>query len=114
MKLRDAALCAALGLSGTIAYAHSWYDYDCCSDQDCSPIPFGSVEIVEDGYRITLKPGDHPLVHAPFTYTIPYDSPNVRVSRDDKYHACVISIGEIPEATGPTLSVRCLYIGGLA
>ncbi|MFH6783322.1 MULTISPECIES: hypothetical protein [Methylobacterium] len=50
---------------------HSWYPYECCSDQDCEPIS-DAVE-VPGGYR----------THGIF---VPLDK--VRPSQDGRYHWC--------------------------
>lgn len=38
-----AALVAPASLAPGTALAHSWYDADCCGDQDCEPIPEASI-----------------------------------------------------------------------
>jgi len=70
------------------ASAHSWYDFDCCSDNDCAPITPDDVVTTPNGYRIKG------------TWTVPYDAPQIRPSRDNDFHVC-----EYPKGT-----VRCLYV----
>jgi len=99
--------------SGRPAYAHmapsGWvYPSWCCSAArgvpgrmtgDCAPIPHEAVQIMETGFQITLKPGDHPLVTKVNVYFIAFDK--VRQSQDNDYHVCLY----------PTeASLRCLFI----
>lgn len=99
------------------------YDGRCCNAYvadatgtttgDCAPIPDSAVRIVADGFVVTLRPGDHPLVVAPFSEHIRYGQPMydgadldrdpsitaLQASRDGRYHACI----------HPANHVRCLY-----
>jgi hypothetical protein len=87
-----------LFLASAPASGHGWYDPFCCSGRDCAPIPFSAVTITEDGYLVTLGPGDHIMVRSPVEHLAPYGE--VRESRDDSFHACLF----------PDQSVlRCLY-----
>jgi len=111
MKLKLAAfwtltLIVAFGLAA-IATAHEWYDSDCCSGNDCAPIPTSAVSIGPEGYTVTIGPGDHPLAGGTITKFFRYDSPQVRVSQDGKYHTCVIG------SEGGEQWMLCLYAPNL-
>src|SRR6056297_2481035 len=81
------ALTLCLIVAASIAAAHSWYDPECCSDQDCAPIPASAVERLDDGtYRVTLWPGQHPMVEGRGFIA---KARTVRTSRDGEFHACV-------------------------
>lgn len=47
-------LVAAWLLPG-VAWAHSWYPYDCCSEQDCFPVAVEQVRSIPGGW--TLEDG---------------------------------------------------------
>lgn len=79
------------------------YDPACCSTQDCAPIRVDLVEITAEGYRVTVRPGDHPLVNVPTIYVFPFNDKRVRFSGDQHYHLC---IGLYSKAG------LCLYIPG--
>jgi hypothetical protein len=88
--------------------AHSWYDSSCCSDKDCAPIPFEAVRVTEDGYEVTLMPGEHPMVRKRLFQIIPFGSEDILQSQDMQYHACVIP-------GSPTTGIpyiACFYVVG--
>ena len=67
----------------TLVYAHSFYDHDCCSDQDCHPIescdelheqPDGSYTWTDDAGR-----------------TYRFRSERVRPSKDAHCHVCTVA-----------------------
>lgn len=63
----------------TSALAHSWYDKECCSDQDCAPVD--KTVYNEDGsLTVTSKYG---------TVTIPEGFPR-KASKDEKDHVCIL------------------------
>lgn len=110
----------ALFMAGAAA-AHSWYDLDCCSAKDCAPIPAAAVTVEPEGYRVTLRPGDHFMVTAPLTAFFAHGNPNLRPSQDGDWHACVIPgfapPAGIPEGYTPGWVktdpyIRCLYVPG--
>jgi len=80
------------------ALAHGWYDPVCCSGRDCAPVPFDSVEITEDGYRVTLHPGDHLMVRSSVVHVVAYG--DVLESKDDGFHACLFPDQNV---------MRCFY-----
>lgn len=75
------SLCLALG--STDAAAHSWYDRDCCSNQDCGP-----VDKVERGER-EGKPGRW-MENSRGRVFVPDDleAKKRRSSKDQDIHVC--------------------------
>jgi len=73
------------------AYSHGWYDYDCCSDNDCAPI-IKETALPDGSLEVTTKHG---------TAIFPPNFP-VRSSKDEHSHACFI-----PSTKKPL----CLYRG---
>ncbi|HWV44143.1 hypothetical protein [Pseudorhodoplanes sp.] len=78
------------------AFAHQahtgWvYDSECCfgdhNTGDCQQIDSRTVEITSQGYRITLKPGDHRKVTKPHVFIVPQSA--ARKSMDGDYHLCL-------------------------
>jgi hypothetical protein len=70
-----------LTLAIPVLLAHSWYEPECCSGQDCDPLTReSSVISVRGGYQVTVRPG------AP---TVFFSQDKVRPSRDGLYHACI-------------------------
>ena len=62
--------------------AHSWYPYECCSDQDCAP---ATVEILsQHEIKLTNKFG---------SIIIDPTKTKARPSQDEHYHACLRSNG---------------------
>jgi len=87
-------LAAALALALVqVAMAHSWYDYDCCSDNDCKEIEASAVKALPDFYEVTF---------AGRVFQVPYNDPRIRKAKDLGYHAC-----EYPKE-----ELRCLYVPG--
>lgn len=89
-----AAALAILLLSIAFASAHSFYDWECCSDRDCGAVAEGAVTEESGGYRVTAT-----------GQFIDRDSPKVRMSPDGRWHLCVLG----GEPGGPVL---CLYVPG--
>lgn len=79
------------------------YDLACCSDQDCAPISSDLVRITDEGFVVTVAPGDHPLVTVPTTYVFPHGDPRIRFSGDEDYHLCIGAYSK---------RGLCLYITG--
>lgn len=97
---KKALLIAALMLSvpGNVS-AHSWYDGDCCSNQDCDVAKVtkhsdGSYEVRMWGYK---------------THTD--QQTEIRKSKDKNYHACIVF--ERSGGRDPVPVVRCLYVPDL-
>ena len=77
------------------AYSHSFYDWQCCSNRDCAPLPDGAVHATADGWRI-IRIG----------LTVPYTDKRIRDSPDGRFHACFRN-GD------PTQDLLCLYVPGM-
>jgi nitrous oxide reductase accessory protein NosL len=75
-------------LLASTALAHSWYEAECCSGQDCQQVSPMNVKATAAGWLVQLTSKDHPLVKAPFSTIIPYDSPKVHKSQDENFHVC--------------------------
>lgn len=81
----------------SLALAHSWYDWECCHNNDCAPVRAETVRAGKGGYTVTLQPGEHPLVKAaPLSGFVAY--PEARHSQDGRYHVCVVAG-----------AIKCLY-----
>lgn len=94
--LIGAALIIAIALLVWPAGAHqsptgfkfsSW----CCNGNsehgDCQQIPASAVEELPDGYRITLKPGDHHMVTKEHVFFKKPDE--VKFTDDGNFYACL-------------------------
>jgi hypothetical protein len=86
------------------AKSHEWYDDYCCDEQDCEPVPLGSVRWTPQGWEVKLDKGDHRMVDGPMTVIVPEGAKDglqerVRASQDRRFHACIY---------GGYL--RCLYV----
>ncbi len=109
-RLSRVGVCAAiilvLGVAGISA--HSWYQYDCCADNHCAPVPSDSVTINGDAYRLDLEAGEHHMLRkrGHFSATVPFESPILRRSFDEQWHACLVPTGMYYLG----LELRCLYI----
>jgi hypothetical protein len=82
LALAALALLLAAALSSP-ASAHSWYDPDCCSNQDCEPVSAVSFVASDPGTTpvmvVTTSLGTKPLTPAT----------RVRESKDSRMHACI-------------------------
>ena len=97
-------------LGAGVAQAHEAqsgmvYEPFCCNGDantgDCFQIPSETVKAGPDGYQVTLRPGDHPLVTAQQSWVVPYK--DARPATDGAFHACLY-----PKET----DMRCLYAPG--
>ncbi len=78
------------------------YPVECCSDtQDCQTISGSDVTSDEDGYIVTLAPGEHR--HAPEGGTFYMLDNQIKPSGDDNFHVCIHEYTNGPGAI-------CLYI----
>lgn len=99
---------AAIGMAlATAAHAHhapSGFTYEpyCCNGDgdsgDCQSISPKTVRPREDGYEVTLLPGDHKLATRMHVFLIP--QAETRESPDDSYHLCLFPNED---------TVRCFY-----
>ena len=64
------------------ALAHSFYDYDCCSDRDCHPVNSDDLVEVEDGCWKYLPTGAK------------FCGKQVRPSQDKHWHVCIGAGGQ--------------------
>jgi len=76
------------------AWPHSFYEYRCCHDQDCRPVPGGAIAEGPDGCVIKAT-GE----------VIAYADSRVRQSPDGRFHWCSLAGSQM----GRTL---CLYAPG--
>lgn len=98
MKLLAAA--CLLALVGP-AESHEWYDYQCCSEQDCRQTTLGEVERHADGWYVV-----------PLNVTVPFEDHRLRRSLDPLIHICVVPTWVNGIREGGQL--RCLYIPEIA
>lgn len=78
------------------ALAHSFYDYSCCSDRDCKPVPTEAIRVTPKGY-----------VYVPSGEVIGYSDRRIRATPPEdtqqRYHVC--TTGGMPLG-----KVLCLYV----
>lgn len=75
------------------------YDWQCCNNRDCGPIPDEMVVPTSSGWYLLTT-------HE----TIPYGSPKIRKSQDGHFHQCIREGYSMPiDPEGHTL---CLYTPG--
>jgi hypothetical protein len=105
MLLLVIALTVTLLALAVPAYPHSWYDMECCHDQDCAPATH--IDKLTIGVLIiTNKYG---------TYVInPNGNHKVKESKDHQYHVCArpwhqYEQGEAQEA-GTPYKILCVYV----
>lgn len=79
-------LVALIG-AATEAKSHEWYEWECCSDEDCAPYDEVNVRVTPTGYRL------HDGV------VLGFHDKRVRPSRDWRYHRCDLG-GQL----------QCLYV----
>lgn len=94
MLLRALIILVLLNLP---AMAHEWYPWECCSDNDCAPIPLSQTPKEEAG-GFTLTDGRHILYR------------ELKASPDGQWHLCE----EKREADPRKRKILCLYapVGG--
>jgi hypothetical protein len=96
------------GLSARAHEAHSptgikWkYDGYCCNGDahsgDCQMISTRNVRVTNQGYEISLGPGDHRMITRPHHFTMPQGE--ARRSKDEEYHLCLYPTED---------TLRCFY-----
>lgn len=96
LVLADLPIASPLRLSAPAAFAHDWYDAECCSGKDCAPARDGDVIRTPNGWLIV-----------PLNITVPYG--RARTSADDHFHYCRYWDGKggfiVPMGQKP-----CLYV----
>ena len=94
--LTGATLIIAIALLIWPAGAHqsaTGFEFDrwCCNGDsmhgDCQQIPDTAVEELSDGYRITLRPGDHHMVMKEHVFFKKFGE--VRWTNDGNFYACL-------------------------
>lgn len=105
----------AVALFATFARAHEapsgWeYDQKCCDGRDCGQVPDASVIIQETGYFVVLTAGDHQMVSSRVEQFIPFGSREIKISRDQKYHACIVAPFDGMTWEDMQPYIRCLYV----
>lgn len=78
-----------------------WYDRECCSLEDCAPVPMDVIRATDEGWLVRIGPGDHPTAFKEQTRLIPFGHRRVRVSQDGDFHACL---------GVRTNTIYCIYI----
>lgn len=87
--MRIFALLLAAHLVASPVSAHDWYDRECCSDHDCAPIKRSIIQWTPTGWRVVIRPGEHPLARQRIEAVIPFSQ--IRQSRDQFWHACIVA-----------------------
>lgn len=78
LKVSAIVLAFVVGFLAIVKYAtaHSWYDPECCSGQDCQPVATEDVVETEKGWK-------HLPTGTEFTREM------VKPSRDRHFHVCI-------------------------
>lgn len=105
--LRAIIICLFFGVPLS-AHSHSWYDKECCSDQDCAPVL--RIDTHPEGDLMTTIHGTV-LVRKTENY-------NKRPSKDDNYHVCQRPPGGFgfdyhDDHVGPYNRIICIYYPAL-
>lgn len=91
-----------LGLMSIATRAHEGYDYRCCGQNDCSPVPTSAVHEAGPVIIFRIAPGTHPMWPATKTAHLVVEVERFRLEHrriDGQWHICL----------GPTLVVLCAY-----
>lgn len=75
MKILSVSLCILLFIASA-AFAHSWYPFGCCGDQDCRPVPCEELVEDKDGW-LYVPTGNH------------FHPTQVSPSQDRHCHVCL-------------------------
>lgn len=101
-------LLAAIWVVDQKAYAHEWYDRDCCDDKDCTPVK--KMEFRDNGDTILYTDMFAPITIRQTWWAQAAKSTNrrpLRPSMDSGWHVCAIQFRDSDEK--PIHFVRCLY-----
>lgn len=85
-----ALLMLAMCIDSQQSHGHSWYPSECCSGQDCAPVP--EAEISERGAWFRYKDVEFP-------------KQSTKQSPDDQYHVCYVK----PPGMGGQPFIRCMW-----
>lgn len=95
---------ALLGFALRLASAHDapsgfQYDPQCCggaaTSGDCAPVPDAAIREAQGGYSVLIRPGEHPMAHAPVSGFLAHGDDRIRPSGDDRRHACISRSGRL-------------------
>ena len=89
------AACVAL-LVAIPAFAHSVYDYRCCGNHDCAPIPDSAVHEAGEVIVFRVAPGSHPMWPADKAAHLVVEVDRFRVESrrlDGRWHLCLNAAG---------------------
>jgi hypothetical protein len=107
------AVCGVIFLAVALAQAHEAVNLEgkplgfnwppeCCGSRDCAFIPASSVKETPDGYRVTLRAGQHPMLFTKgYTDTVPYS--RAKTSPTGDYAICLSAEG---------MNRFCFFAGG--
>jgi hypothetical protein len=97
-----AALLIGHGVAGAHEAPTGWeYGRECCDNRDCQLIAPHTVAATNQGWQLTLRPGDHRFARQAQTWTVPFNDRRVKRSGDSDFHACL----------GPmTGALLCVYV----
>jgi len=86
-------------LCATLAFAHSWYPRECCSDKDCKPVACDSLS---EGELITPRSSRIPaMIYTEGGAKYYGEKRWLKPSPDDQCHVCI---------QPGTMNMRCTFI----
>lgn len=95
--MRRVLLSAAFVVIGVLgAAAHEFYSWECCSGNDCEPLPEGLVTEEPDGYHVK------PFRSINSVTVVPYRDSRIKAAPDGRFHGCEYPVGQL----------KCLYVPG--
>jgi hypothetical protein len=94
----------AIMIDAKVAEGHSWYDWECCSGEDCMVVE--RMEYKDNKTYFYTKKYDFPIVMENSEVT-----KKAKASKDADWHICVV-IFENDEKKVTGHYVRCVYIPG--
>ena len=84
----------SIAIVSILALAHSWYPSECCSGQDCKPVPCEQIQELPNG---SLKYED-----------LEYTRDKIKPSQDKFCHVCAGS--SVDKYLKLNLHPRCIFI----
>ena len=76
----------------TAAFGHSWYPWECCSDNDCAPLPRETVSEVQGGWKL------------PDGRFVAYKQ--AKMSPDGDFHLCEVEVARRAAGSDNPLFLR--------